>query len=738
MATLLHLSDLHLGDEDYATFADHKVEVLDQAARQGRSSMLASTLRALALALQRDGVELDVVVISGDVAYQAQSDGFAKLPGMLDHLKPVLPDPSRILVVPGNHDVKWGTAPGSRERYEDFITGVRDVGYVTPLLEGVDLDGDGQNLTGNSPVITASDGSFVLMGLNSSDHCGVRERTDSSLGADIAAIEADPSNAAAQSLLEAWRKSTLYDVAHVSRAQRSALPQELTEIAPGAHNPLRIAVLHHQLLPISLEEEVKPFESIVNLAQVRDWLASNDVKLVLHGHKHVAVTYEDRYVPLAGDEPKAHRVIVSSVGTVGQGQPMVNVIGRLITVDPRRPAVGRVTINDIQSVLPGVSMNYQTLKTTVHRTRLEQPPLSHLMEGASTREVHEQLLDATEDEAELPKPLVCRVLNPQGARKPPVSYADLNSVPKGEEWFEDLVALWQAHKPLTAMPFNHGQRIFDLDGINQFELAMRALASRESSSRAVISVFSPGKDDPAAETKDFPSFCLVHLFIVGQEVRVVAYFRKQEMRYWWAVNLAELATLQQKAVDELNSRQDDTALRAGEITTVTAIPISGRGVPRVAVPEVDRWVDENPARLLRMALLPYQPTMVESSAALSDWKTLAEECHLPEATAPDGSPVPVLGLSRVQENLASLKSSFGEVALAIKLGTVLTAAEAFNTTYRESARSKGADAKVCENVAAGHTQIVACLVELEQAVRAGHASLLGNSTAPIPEAESTT
>jgi 3',5'-cyclic AMP phosphodiesterase CpdA len=738
VATLLHLSDLHLGDEDYATFADHKVEVIDPAARQGRSRALVNTLQALGKALQRDDVKLDAVVISGDVAYQADARGFTKLPGMLANLGPALPTSSRILVVPGNHDVKWMTAPGSPDRYADFIKGVRSQGYVTPLLEGIDLDADGKKLTDTSPVITASDGSFVLVGLNSSDHCGVQERIDSSLQADIATVEADSTNSAAQSLLAAWRRRTLYDVAHVSPAQRSAAPAELNSATVTADDPIRIAVMHHQLLPISLEEEVKPFEAIVNLAQVRDWLARNEVGVVLHGHKHVAVTYEDRYVPLSGDDAQAHRFIVSSVGTVGQGQPMENVVGRLITVEPRRRrSVGKVTIRDVRSVMPGVPIDLSALKTKAYRTRVDWPRTSHVIEGTSSRDVHEQILDLTDDDQDLPKPLVCRVSNPQGAQTPPSSYTDLNAVPEGEDWFDDLVSLWQASHRLTAMPFNHGERIFDLAGTNQFDLAIDALASRETSSRAVISVFIPGKDNPADGSKDFPAFCLVHLLVVAQELRVVAYFRKQEMRYWWGVNLAELAGLQRSAVDKINQVHDNTALRAGEITTVTAIPTAGNQIPRVAVPQVDRWVDENPGRLLRMALLPYHPTMEESAAALSDWKKLADESYLPKTTAPDGSPVPVLGLQQIQENLTALKQAFGEVPLATRLAGVLDLAAAWNDRYREAARSTGAKESDRANVMTGHTQILESLAELEQAVTAKHVSAIDNGAPAPPGTEAT-
>jgi hypothetical protein len=451
----------------------------------------------------------------------------------------------------------------------------------------------------------------------------------------------------------------------------------------------------------------------VNLSQVRDWLARNQVEVVLHGHKHVAVTYEDRYIPLSGGNLEPHRLVVSSVGTLGQGQPAENVVGRLITIEPTRRSVGRASIRDVVSVHPGVPINLEALRTTVYRTRVDASTTSHVIEGRTSRDVHEQILDMTEDGPVLPKPLVCRVSDPQGAQQVPVSYEGLSSVPEDQDWFDDLVSLWQAKARIKAMPFNHGERIFDLEGADQFDRAVNALASREASSRAVISVFSPRLDNTANDDQDFPAFCLVHLLIVGDELRVVAYFRKQEMRYWWGVNLAELGRLQQAAVDKINARRGDLMLRGGEITTVTAIPISGHQIPRVAVPQVDRWIDQNPGRLLRMALLPFQPAMEEGPAALADWRQLVQESHLPSATAPDGSPVPVLGLLEIRDHITALNVSFGEVDLATRLVRALQLAASANKTYRARARSTGDDSEDRDAVINGHAQIAACVDELE-------------------------
>jgi 3',5'-cyclic AMP phosphodiesterase CpdA len=348
MATLLHLSDLHLGEEVDEALGDYKLEVIAQHERQTRSAALRSTLEQLGEALRSEGESIDAVIISGDVTYQGSQSGFAKLGDMLGCLGESLPDASSIMIVPGNHDVAWGTEPGSKERYEQFVKGIRaNSKYVTPMLEGIDIDNQRHMITNEqSPVLAASDGSFVVVGLNSSDHCGVQQQIDAGLASAIKSVNENDDDQAAKSLLHAWEQSRLYDVLRVSDGQRSVARKALTEsIAPGS-DPVRIAVFHHQLLPMSLEEEIKPFESIVNLAQVRDWLAHNNIDVVLHGHKHVARTYVDHYTAL-DDNTVERKVVVSSVGTIGQGQGARGVVGKLITIDTSRQSLGKITIREV-------------------------------------------------------------------------------------------------------------------------------------------------------------------------------------------------------------------------------------------------------------------------------------------------------------------------------------------------------------------------------------------------------
>ena len=143
MSLLLHLSDLHLGNapgEDVV--GDYKIEAVMEADRVTRVRLLRNTLKALAERLAETGETLEGIIITGDVTTQGRRDGFKELPGLLAALGTALPDPRHVVVVPGNHDVTWGSGPGTRERYRLFIDSIRAAGYVTPLLDGIDYDRD--------------------------------------------------------------------------------------------------------------------------------------------------------------------------------------------------------------------------------------------------------------------------------------------------------------------------------------------------------------------------------------------------------------------------------------------------------------------------------------------------------------------------------------------------------------------------------------------------------------------
>lgn len=117
----VHLSDIHVGHGDVAYRWDQRI-VLEK--------LLAD------LARLPDRPRIDALVVTGDVAYSGagrSADEYAKAAEWLGRVAAAVEvDPSRILVVPGNHDVNWGVDedPG----VADVMRRSRDEGVAIDTL----------------------------------------------------------------------------------------------------------------------------------------------------------------------------------------------------------------------------------------------------------------------------------------------------------------------------------------------------------------------------------------------------------------------------------------------------------------------------------------------------------------------------------------------------------------------------------------------------------------------------
>src|SRR5204863_6101217 len=118
----------------------------------------------------------------------------------------------------------------------------------------------------------------------------------------------------------------------------------------------------------------------------------------------------------------------------------------------------------------------------------------------------------------------------------------------------------------------------------------------------------------------YPAFVLVEFSLTRRngrrELDCFGYFRKQEMRYWWPVNVAELRLLQRDVADALDA---DHRAHLGRLVTFSAIALFGTDVPRVAVTELDRLV-ESEAVVWRLAAAVAFPENAGASGAFAEWQ----------------------------------------------------------------------------------------------------------------------
>ena len=584
---------------------------------------------------------------------QGRREGFDLLDEVLAHLGPVAPVPDRVLVVPGNHDVIWGTPPSSAERYVNFVS-LRPR-HNTALLEGIDIDPDGEPLQATNPVLLGEDGTYLLVGINSSNHSGTVGLIASDLQSELARLELlATSDRGLELLLSDWRRRGLYDMARVDRAQLIAAARELDRARASIasrEEPIRIAALHHPIEPVTVTEEVKTFDEMVNAGEFKNWLASNHIDVVLHGHKHEGRIAPSIVIGVPNPSDGGVRdVLVLSSPTIQSGQSQRAPIGYLLDIDAPPSRWRGIRIAPVEPAIPG---GQTALEWTSHPVARSSQGMAIV--GESVTEVHDRLVATQSSFATLREPLVCIIRDGESASKYPAGYEFPPEVTEKQIWFDEIVTWWQHDRQLKSQSFTHGQRLFDFgfQGVDQIDLVGKALASSPDTSRAIAILVEPGRDLSGGRP-EFPSFTVVHFFIRSNRLEVVAYFRKQEMPHWWPINVAELARLQSKLVLRVRSKQPN--LEAGSITTVTALPIPGTGIPRVAVAAIDRMAETTSDLLdLVMPLFSDAPNPFVKQL----WRVVFEDWR-PGPTEPaDGDRAPSLGLRELAEAINRARRAAG-------------------------------------------------------------------------------
>src|SRR5687768_10707158 len=239
---ILHVSDLHFG-------------------RPVDSAMI----EAIEDHIAKDGY--DVVAISGDVSQRARAGEFQRARVFIRDASRF----SRVIVVPGNHDVAWWRSPmmvrGAKPIYEPYLR------YGSGELE---------------PVLRVP--GATLVGLNTAQ--GVSGRTLT------------------------WN---LRDISIIGDLRRSQIDRAESEFKASAEGDARIIVMHHN----PVKGELSQRHGLKNTPKVLGAFARIGVDVVLCGHDHQEAIH---YV-----EHTKRGTVVSTAGTVsnrsrGRRPSSVNVV----------------------------------------------------------------------------------------------------------------------------------------------------------------------------------------------------------------------------------------------------------------------------------------------------------------------------------------------------------------------------------------------------------------------------
>ncbi|WP_354132015.1 metallophosphoesterase [Bradyrhizobium sp. RT4b] len=627
---------------------DHKVDI-PGVEQETRESVLELMFTRLSERLKQSGRRLDGVLFSGDAQDRGRPGGHLIIFDLLlRHFGPLGVTAANIVAVPGNHDVPRESPPSSLLRYEEFTQVWRKAGCVTPWLDGIDssaADGGPHQLVSENRL-------WAVFPINTSNWSHVARTLPeplASVWANLPTLAAGGDADREAKLREQLDGLARYDMARVSGRQLEIL-RGLIESTPqpSAGRQLRIAVLHHHLRAPSLREELKAFADPSNLEQIRGFLRDQGVAVVVHGHKHEhAAQFEHIYDP-GGD--RDHRTLVISGATFEPGREQD--AARLITIKgmPNSPAV---TIERLSLPRSGVeSRNPPAIVRRIWSTDTV-PGAPVVIQGSDLDEVYDRVCEAAAHDAANGM-LIVHLDLPIGASEElplPSNYPLPEPMEASERrrWLRELVAWWQLDRSGLEhrMPFVHGSRLRRYGGkINQVERIVKLLRA-QASTRALAVLIDPFRDftsDGAGE--QFASFCLVEfkrraLGGAQHAIDVIAFYRAQEFARWWPINIAEIRHLQSEICTALG-------FLPGRITTIAAdARTHSRSPTQVAMPIIDRWLDQAPERIHLLANAFVNGTIRDGAQrdAVRGWgRSLADlEATATEFNA-DGLPIAIDGL----------------------------------------------------------------------------------------------
>ena len=367
---------------------------------------------------------------------------------------------------------------------------------------------------------------------------------------------------------------------------------------------------------------------------------------------------------------------------------------RLITLNgmPNSP---KVLIEPI--ALPRLGVDVPTAAPIVRRlwTSAAVPGAPIVIQGSDLDEVYEQACEAASLEAAGGTLIVHLDMPPEPSSDLPLPanypLPEFLDADDRRRWLRELVDWWQLDRSQLEhrIPFVHGSRLRRYGGkINQIDRVIKLLGVK-ASTRALAILVDPFRDftlDGMGE--EFASFCLVEfkrreLGGGRRAVDAIAFYRAQEFARWWPINIAEMRHLQREICAALG-------FIPGRITTIAAdARTHSRSPTQVAMPMIDRWLDQAPERLhiLANALVHRSVGNSAQRDAVSDWERALSDL---EATAaeynPDGIPIAIEGVKMLASYLQVVDDGKDEGLRA--LTRALQRLARANDTYETSARGK--------------------------------------------------
>lgn len=628
MGYILHISDLHLCDaKKDETIGDHKGGLVSEHDRIKRIDNLK---RAFGILASKINEPLDSLIITGDITHQSSEVGFNRFQEILDSIQGILPRNDRIMLIPGNHDVKRG---GATDRYERFLALTEASNYKRPYLEDVDDFNYSAPEEVERRILFDAKNKWAILAINSSHYCGVYEEANDNIKEILSKVD----NVLSPEEQATFRESLfLKDAARITKQQLNAIERLAEYARTKIHaNGILFLALHHHLLPPTDREEVKHYESIINLGKLRELIAEYDINVVLHGHKHAGNMFID-HIPISGtNELRSHKALmISSAYADTENGPFA----QLISVSDVESS-GTLRVHNIRK-LRAKQTKEDILSDYVDFHSWNEPSddvysLSKPTQvfGDTFDQVYARvrsLEDVVASDGSIPN-LICQIKSTSEPLGMPAQYPNM---PDGA--FDRLVGWWQKtdFKRLPKQEIkNHGLRLGQ--SIEEHVQSMAGKLGKANTSKATATLLK--MDSPYSDPRiaDFdPSFCLVQYvertFKENKYLDIIGYFRKQELRFWWPVNVSELSYMQKRVLERLNEGRSRGWTLPGTISTISAIAHFQDNPPGALVQAMDMRFELKAGETIELIHNLRYPEQAKKEHAYAGWKSIIDDLIPPE------------------------------------------------------------------------------------------------------------
>ena len=248
----LHLSDLHFGT--HHAYRNELASIpVPRLAKESLAEAILSDLESIGIAAS----DIALLFVTGDLTWNADAHEFANAKQFINTLTNAFGiHVSQVIVVPGNHDIEWRDEKGD-------IDPNAELNYAAFSKELYGREPDNTLLRIQQYRICDRD--VCVIGLNS---CRLESRQDAGLG-------------------------------FVGREQVGTVSRFLRDME-DSRPQLRIALLHHQLLPVNYVEGVDSKTKRESLtldaeAVIRNLICA-EVRVAFHGHQHQPYVSEIRRI----------------------------------------------------------------------------------------------------------------------------------------------------------------------------------------------------------------------------------------------------------------------------------------------------------------------------------------------------------------------------------------------------------------------------------------------------------